>query len=72
VVPWPNFQLARMLHEDRIRAAQARRPEWVYEASLAKRHEPRRMSRWVRVCIADALHRLAASIEPNASIVQLD
>ncbi len=70
MMPVPYWHLAR-LHEERIRAAQAPRPEWMYEAALAAR--PRQGSgaaQQFRVLIAQALRRLAARVEPRGSTWQ--
>jgi hypothetical protein len=68
MIPWSNYQIARLIHEERIRAAQARRPEWMYEAALAARQrQSGSVSRRVRFSMAQVLRQIAASIEPNGA-----
>jgi hypothetical protein len=60
-----SYQLARLLHEERISAAKRPRPEWPDAAASAA--QPRRevvASRHVRSFVAQALRRLADRVEP--------
>ena len=67
MIPWSYHQLARMIHEERIREAQARRPEWMYAVARPVRRRPvARASRQLRISVAQALRRLAASVEGGA------
>jgi len=63
VIPHEYANLARLIHQERIQAAQARRPEWMYAAGPRPRRAPgrgRELRRWV----AQALHQLAIRVEP--------
>src|SRR5882762_10029397 len=40
VVPFEHLRLAQIIHQERIQAAQARRPEWAYVAREAPRSTP--------------------------------
>ena len=63
----PIHELARLMHEERVSEAERRRPEWVYEAALAKRAQREAgASHQLRSAFAQALRRLAASVEPAA------
>jgi hypothetical protein len=66
MIPTSHYQLALLIHEERIRAAQAPRPEWMYTAALPgrPRHRPS-ASRQLRHSVAQALRRIAASVEPS-------
>jgi hypothetical protein len=71
MIPMPYWEVARLIHEERIREAQPRLPEWMYEAAVADR--PRQgagASQHLRVSVAQALHRLAARVEPSGSTEQ--
>jgi hypothetical protein len=60
-----TYQLARLLHEERISAAKRPRPEWPDAAASVAR--PRRQtvaSRHVRRFVAQVLRRLAERVEP--------
>jgi hypothetical protein len=59
-----SYALIRAIHEERIRAAQIRRPEWMYEVARPARP---RASRQLRISIAEALRRIAASVEPSGT-----
>ena len=61
MIPQQYEQLARIIHEERIQAAQARRPEWMYAPA-----PPKPPSRW-RLALAQALLSLAARLETTAS-----
>jgi hypothetical protein len=64
----PMHQLARLIHEERIQAAQARRPEWTYAALPRTRPEQALGSkRHVRRWVAQTLRRLAARVEPSGT-----
>jgi hypothetical protein len=70
MLPYLSHNVARMLHEERIRAAQTPKPEWMYEAALAPRpRHGERISKHVRSLVASALHRLATSVDPQSSTV---
>ena len=71
MIPMPYFQLARLIHEERIRAAQAPKPEWMYTAALpARRQTGPSASGQLRCSVAQFLRRLAASVEPRGSTWQ--
>ena len=57
-----SYLLIRAIHEERIRAAQIRRPEWMYEVARPVRPHA---TRQLRISIAQALRRIAASVEPS-------
>ena len=63
-----SYQLIRAIHEERIRASQIRRPDWVYEEALMARvrKQPRAMPH-IRLSIAEALRRLASSLEGQSA-----
>lgn len=65
---WGSYELARLLHEERIRAAKAPRPEWMYAAARpARLNYAAIVSRHLRISVAQALRHLAASVEPSGS-----
>ena len=71
MIPVQIFELARVIHEERIRAALAPRPEFVHQRSRQPRSRPDvSVSRQVRISVAQALRRMAASVEPSGSILQ--
>jgi hypothetical protein len=69
-----SSELIRAIHEDRIREAQRRRPEWWYD-EIAR---PARPSSWanvgrhLRVAVAQALRSLAATVEPKLDALNLE
>ena len=71
MLPMQFYDLARIIHEERIREAQARRPEWMYEAALNARAQKRAARRaQIRFSLAQVLRRLAAAIESKAATSQ--
>jgi hypothetical protein len=68
MLPLHYHQLARLIHEERIAAALATRPEWPDTSMPAAgprrgSRAGRRLRRWV----ARALHGLAVRVEPSSS-----
>ena len=60
------YQMARLIHEERIQAAQARRPEWAYAVTPQARaaHASSGIAQ-LRRRTAQALHGLATRLEPS-------
>jgi hypothetical protein len=69
VIPFEYQQLARLIHQERIQAAQAARPEWMYAAPARARRQGVVVisGRELRRRVAQSLHQLAAYLEPLAS-----
>ena len=68
MIPVPNWELERLVYEERSRAAQARRFAWMQAA--ARRAHPLRgaaASSQLRNAVAQALYWLAAKVEPSHS-----
>jgi hypothetical protein len=65
MIPMDYQQLARIIHQERIQAAQARRPEWMY--TIAPRAPKQRFgsSRRLRQWLASLIHEVAVRIEPS-------
>jgi hypothetical protein len=66
VIPLSYNLLARVIHQERIQAAQASRPEWMYTAAPHARTKRvpgggRDVRRWV----ARGLHQLAERVGPS-------
>jgi hypothetical protein len=60
-----SYQLARLLHEERISAAKRPRPEWMSAAaSVARPRRDAAATRHVRSAVAQILRRLAERVEP--------
>jgi len=71
VIPFEYARLAQIIHQERIQAAQARRPEWMYTDSPAAAPQRSGVTRRLRVVVAQALHRIAARFEPSAPAVTM-
>jgi hypothetical protein len=68
MIPQPYFRLAQMIHEERIEAAQRRRPEWSYVLPLARRQNG--AGRRVRALAAHGLRWIATAIGPSGATWQ--
>jgi hypothetical protein len=66
MLPIYTYDLARMIHEERIAHATRRKPEWMYLEALAPRVSGR-ISLWVSV--AHILRRMAARLDPAGASV---
>jgi hypothetical protein len=65
MIPHQYSQLAQMIHQERIQAAQQQRPEWDYSLPPVSRFKsgPTRL----RLVLAKILHQPALFVEPNNS-----
>lgn len=67
MLPFPYFKLAQAIHQERIRAAERKRPEWMYsDAFLLKEstRPSREHGRLLRALLAQTLRQFAAVIDP--------
>jgi len=63
VNPFLYEELARIIHQERIQAAQARRPEWMYAPpSSARAWQESSATRLLRRMVAQSLCRVAARL----------
>lgn len=68
MMPEPYWQVAKVLHEERIRAAEAPRPERTSEATRGARRPLGTSTRQrLRMAVAHALREFTTNIEPTES-----
>jgi hypothetical protein len=70
MIPIISFEMVRLDHEERIKAARRPVPEWTDSASLVVQPgRGERVRRRVRGTAAGLLRRLAAALDPQPSFV---